>query len=79
MQLFVIIKEKYWITKYMVLNLLNPKLIKEWNKIKESKIFDSFDSFAEFYYSNGENAVIENSLISLGQKKIFSLVHIRNC
>ena len=54
MQLFVIIKEKYWITKYMVLNLLNPKLIKEWNKIKESKIFDSFDSFAEFYYSNGE-------------------------
>ena len=54
MQLFVIIKEKYWITKYMVLNLLNPKLIKEWNKIKESKNFDSFDSFAEFYYSNGE-------------------------
>ena len=40
----------------MALNLTNPKLLKEWNKIKNSNIFNSFVCFAEFYYSNGEKS-----------------------
>ena len=33
-------KRKYWITNHMALNLSNPKLIKEWNKIKDSNILN---------------------------------------
>ena len=36
------------------INLDNPALIKEWKKIEFSNIFDSFESFAAYYYQNGE-------------------------
>ena len=38
----------------MSIDLKNKKLLKEWEKIKSSDIFPSFEDFAEFYYTNGE-------------------------
>ena len=38
----------------MSIDLKNKKLLKEWEKIKDSDIFASFEDFAEFYYTNGE-------------------------
>lgn len=38
----------------MSIDLKNKKLLKEWEKIKVSDIFASFEDFAEFYYTNGE-------------------------
>lgn len=38
----------------MCIDLKNKKLLKEWEKIKDSDIFPSFEAFAEFYYTNGE-------------------------
>ena len=38
----------------MAIDLKNKKLLKEWEKIKDSDIFTSFEDFAEFYYANGE-------------------------
>ena len=35
-------------------DLKNKKFLKEWDKIKDSDVFSSLDSFAEFYYTNGE-------------------------
>ncbi len=38
----------------MAIDLKSKKLLKEWDKIKDSDVFSSLESFAEFYYSNGE-------------------------
>lgn len=38
----------------MSIDLKSKKLLKEWEKIKDSDIFASFEDFAEFYYTNGE-------------------------
>lgn len=38
----------------MAIDLKNKKLLKEWDKIKDSDLFSSLESFAEFYYANGE-------------------------
>lgn len=38
----------------MATDLKNKKLLKEWDKIKDSDLFSSLESFAEFYYANGE-------------------------
>lgn len=38
----------------MAIDLKNKRLIKEWDKIKDSDVFSSLESFAEFYYANGE-------------------------
>ena len=40
----------------MSIDLKNKKLLKEWEKIKDSDIFVSFEDFAEFYYTNGEKS-----------------------
>lgn len=40
----------------MEMNLQNKKLLKEWNKIKDFNVFQSFENFAEFYYLNGEKS-----------------------
>ena len=38
----------------MAIDSKNKKLLKEWDKIKDSDLFSSLESFAEFYYANGE-------------------------
>lgn len=38
----------------MGVDLKNKKFLKEWDKIKDSDVFSSLESFAEFYYANGE-------------------------
>ena len=39
----------------MSIDLKNKKLLKEWEKIKDSDIFASFEDFAEFYYTTKSN------------------------
>ena len=34
----------------MSYDLTNPKLLKEWDKIKDSDVFPSLDAFAELFY-----------------------------
>ena len=36
----------------MFYDLTNPKLLKEWDKIKDSDVFPSLDAFAELFYQN---------------------------
>lgn len=36
----------------MSYDLTNPKLLKEWDKIKDSDVFPSLDAFAELFYQN---------------------------
>ncbi len=36
----------------MSYDLTNSKLLKEWDKIKDSDVFPSLDAFAELFYQN---------------------------